>query len=223
MKQLADGVWHLNTLPIPAAVNAYLVEDVLIDAGTRHSAKGILRDLEGHGLAAHALTHAHADHQGSSHEVCTKLGVPYWVPAGDAALAEQPDLIKGTMSGHPVAKLFFKAFVGPGHRVDRELGEGDDVAGFRVIDAPGHSPGQVVFWRESDRVLIIGDVLNDMDVLTGIPGLRLPKDYLTADPAQNRRSAKKLAALEPNLVLFGHGRPLRDTRKFVDFLNALPD
>ena len=72
-------------------------------------------------------------------------------------------------------------------------------------------------------MLILGDVLNNMDVVTGIPGLRLPKNFLTPDPDENRRSAKKLAALEPKLVLFGHGAPLRDTKKFVDFLNGLPD
>ena len=44
----------------------------------------------------------------------------------------------------------------------------------------------------------------------------------TVDPVENRRSARKLAPLEPKLVLFGHGRPLRDTRKFVDFVATLP-
>jgi len=43
-----------------------------------------------------------------------------------------------------------------------------------VIDAPGHSAGHVVFWRESDRVLIIGDVLANMDQYTGIPGCTSP-------------------------------------------------
>ena len=61
-----------------------------------------------------------------------------------------------------------------------------------------------------------------MDQLTLIPGLHEPKPYLTPDPAENRRSARKLAALEPKLVLFGHGAPLRDTKKFVDFVQALP-
>jgi hydroxyacylglutathione hydrolase len=88
---------------------------------------------------------------------------------------------------------------------------------------PGHSAGHVAYWREFDGVLILGDVLNNMDVITAIPGLTVPKDYLTPDPAENRRSAKKLAALEPKLVLFGHGAPLRDTRKFVDYVNGLPD
>ncbi len=71
------------------------------------------------------------------------------------------------------------------------------MAGFRVLHVPGHSAGHVAFWRESDRVLVLGDVLNNMDVVTGLPGLRDPKPYLTPDPAENRRSARKLAALEP--------------------------
>ena len=222
MKQLADDVWHLNTLFIPNSVNAYLLGDVLVDAGTRRSGKGILRDLHGHDVAAHALTHAHPDHQGASREVCTTLGIPYWVPEGDVDAAEDPSLIGKRQPDHFVAQFFARIFTGPGHKVDRVLNDGDEVAGFKVIATPGHSAGHVVYWRESDGVLVIGDVLNNMDVVTAIPGLRLPKGYLTADPDENRRSAKKLAALEPRLVLFGHGAPLRDTKKFVDFLDDLP-
>ena len=223
MKEVADGVWHLNTIVIPNSVNAYLLGDVLVDAGTRRSGKGILRDLEGHDVTAHALTHAHPDHQGASHEVCTTLGIPYWVPEGDVDAAEDPSLIAQRQPDSFLAQLFARLFTGPAHKVDRVLRDGDEVAGFRLIATPGHSAGHVVLWRESDRVLVIGDVLNSMDVLTMIPGLRLPKDALTPDPDQNRRSAKKLAALEPKLVLFGHGPPVRDTKKFVDFLNDLPD
>jgi hydroxyacylglutathione hydrolase len=223
MKELADGVWHLNCLFLPNSINAYLVGDVLIDAGTRHSAKGILKDLEGHDVSAHALTHAHPDHLGASHEVCTKLGIPYWVPEKDVEVAENTDLIYDLQPDHFMARLFIKTMSGPSHKVDRALVDGDEVAGFKVIHSPGHSAGHVVYWRESDGVLILGDVLNNMDIITAIPGLRLPKNFVTPDPDTNRRSAKKLAELEPKLVLFGHGAPLRDTRKFVDFLNGLPD
>jgi hydroxyacylglutathione hydrolase len=223
MKQLADGVWHLNTFFMPNSINAYLVEDVLIDAGTRRSGKGILKDLEGHTLSAHALTHAHPDHQGASHEVCTARDVPFWVGEGDVDAAEDPDLIGDRQPQHPMARFFNRIFRGPGHPVDRTLREGDEVAGFRVIATPGHSAGHVVFWRESDGVLIVGDVFNNMDIVTAIPGLTLPKDFVTPDPAENRRSARKLGELEPKLVLFGHGAPLRDTRKFVDFCAAIED
>ena len=120
-----------------------------------------------------------------------------------------------------MAHFFWRIFHGPGHKVDRVIGEGDEVGGFRVIDAPGHSAGHVVFWRESDRVLIIGDVLANMDQYTGIPGLHEPKPALTPDPARNRESARKLAALEPELVCFGHGAPLRDPRKLKEFVDGL--
>ena len=56
-----------------------------------------------------------------------------------------------------------------------------------------------------------------MNVMTGIPGLHEPRVEFTPDPARNRESARRLAALEPALVCFGHGPPLRDTRKFVQF------
>jgi len=223
MKELADGVWQLNCFLLPNSINAYLVGDVLIDAGTRHSAKGILKDLDGHVVTAHALTHAHPDHLGASHAVCSKLDTPYWVPDKDVEVAEDPDLIYDYQPNHFMARFFIKTMNGPAHKVDRALVDGDEVAGFKVIFSPGHSKGHVVFWRESDGVLILGDVLNNMDILTGIPGLRLPKSFVTPEPDVNRRSAKKLAELEPKLVLFGHGAPLRDTRKFVDFLNGLPE
>jgi hydroxyacylglutathione hydrolase len=222
VKQLADGVWHLNTVPLPHAVNAYLLEDVLIDAGTRQSRKAILRQLRGHEVSAHALTHAHPDHQGSSHAVCEELGIPFWVGERDADAAEDPELIRQRQPSNRVARFCVRIFTGPGQPVDRMLHEGDEIGGFKVVDAPGHSAGHIVFWRQTDGVLILGDVLVNIDQLTLIPGLHEPKSYLTPDPAENRRSARKLASLEPNLVLFGHGAPLRETKKFVDYIEALP-
>jgi hydroxyacylglutathione hydrolase len=221
MKQLADGVWQLSGFP-PNSINVFVIEDVLIDASTRYATRRILRQVSDHKLSAHALTHAHPDHQGASHNVCERLGIPYWVGEGDADAAETPDLIGERQPDHPIAQLFFKTCTGPGHPVDRKLVEGDTVAGFQVLSVPGHSAGHVAFWRESDRVLIAGDVFNSANVFTGIPGLRLPYDFFTPDPAQNRRSAKRLGELEPKLVLLGHGPPYRDTQKFVDFCAALP-
>jgi hydroxyacylglutathione hydrolase len=222
MREAAPGVWQLRGFP-PNAINVYLVEDVLVDAASRHAAGRILRQLEGRTVRAHALTHAHPDHQGASHEVCTKLGLPFWVGEADADAAENPDLIGERQPKNAIARFYIRIFTGPGHPVDRRLREGDEVAGFRVLEVPGHSAGHVAFWRESDRVLILGDVITNIDQLTGLPGLHEPKPYLTPDPATNRRSAKRLAALEPDLVLFGHGAPLRDRRKFVEFVEALPD
>ena len=222
MKQLADGVWQLSLFP-PNAINVFLLDDVLIDASTRFAARKIIKELEGRPLSAHALTHAHPDHQGASHAVCERFGVPYWVGEKDVEPAENPKLIGERQPDHFMTRLFGTHMTGPAHHVDRHLHEGDEVASFKVIDVPGHSAGHVAFWRQSDGVLVLGDVLNSADVYTLIPGLREPKTYFTPDPAENRRSARKLGLLEPKLVLFGHGPPVRDTKKFVDFVNGLPD
>ena len=221
MKQLAADVWQLRGTP-PNVINVYLIDDVLIDAGSRYAGRRILRQLRDREVNAHALTHAHPDHQGSSHEVCEKLGIPYWVGENDVAAAEDPRLIGESQPNHPMTRFFARACTGPAHTVDRSLREGDEVGSFKVLDAPGHSPGHVAYWRESDRVLILGDVLTNINVSSGLPGLHEPKRYLTPDPARNRESARRLAKLEPTLVTFGHGAPLRDTRKFVEFVEALP-
>lgn len=223
MKELAPDVWHLDTIAMPNAINAYLIGDVLVDAGGRRSGRRILRALRGHEVGAHALTHAHPDHQGASHEVCEALELPFWVGEGDVDAAETPALIRERQPNHPVAQLMDRLYTGPGHPVDRELREGDEVAGFQVLDVPGHSAGHVALWRESDRVLVAGDVLNSANPFTGIPGLRQPYDFFTPDPETNRRSAKRLGKLEPSLVLLGHGPPVRDTRKFVEFCERLPE
>jgi hydroxyacylglutathione hydrolase len=220
VKELASGVFQLRGFP-PDAINVYLVEDVLIDAATRMAGRRILREVKGREVNAHALTHAHSDHQGASKQVCETLGIPFWVGERDAEVAERPELIRERQPPRLINRLYWRLWAGPGHPVDRHLREGDEVAGFRVLDTPGHSRGHVAYWRESDRVLILGDVLANMDTTTGRPGLHEPKPYFTPDPAENRRSAKRLAELEPSLVLFGHGRPLRDTQKLVDFVRAL--
>ena len=95
------------------------------------------------------------------------------------------------------------------------------VGDFRVVDAPGHSAGHVVYWREGDRTLLLCDVLNNMDIYTGLPGLHEPKPSVTPDPERNRESIRRLGELEPALVMFGHGAPLRDTAKFVSFCRGV--
>jgi hydroxyacylglutathione hydrolase len=121
-----------------------------------------------------------------------------------------------------IAKLLTRLPLPKPHPVERKLREGDDIAGFKVLDVPGHSPGHVAYWRESDRTLICGDVLFNLGLPTLKPGLREPYASLTPDPARNRDSARRLAQLNPNLILFGHGPPLRDGDRFVRFVESLP-
>jgi hydroxyacylglutathione hydrolase len=220
LKRLANDVYLLDGFP-PFAINVYMIGDVLLDAGSRHASKRILKQLRGRTIAAHALTHAHPDHQGSSHHVCDTLSIPLWCGALDADAIEDGEIAE-RQPQHPISALIGRAFTGPPHPVARRLREGDNVAGFTVLDVPGHSNGHVAYWREADRTLICGDVFTNVDTVTGIPGLHAPHSFLTPDPARNRDSMRRLAELEPELICFGHGRPLRDPGKLKAFTDRLP-
>jgi hydroxyacylglutathione hydrolase len=215
IRRVAEDVFHIPLTPRDG-VNAYLLGDVVVDAGTKVNAKRLIKALHGHAVGAHALTHAHPDHAGGSRRLVEAFDVPVWVGERDRAAVEAggPPAPETWPAG-AVARLGgFEAV-----SVARSLREGDDLGhGFTVLEAPGHSDGHVAFWREGDRTLVLGDVLFNMHPLTTRPGLRQPPRILTRDPQVNRESARRLAALEPELVLFGHGPPLRDPAVLTAFV-----
>jgi hydroxyacylglutathione hydrolase len=201
MRQVADGVWQISLMPRDA-VNAYVLGDVLVDAGYGGQGKKVVKALGGHRLTAHTLTHAHPDHAGGSKHVVDTLGVPFWAPANDAGAVERGQSEGPDRRFNGLVERMGRFATVP---ITRRLQEGEEVAGFTVIDTPGHSPGHISFWRESDRVLVCGDVWFNMNVFTLRPGLRAPLKLPTVDPALNARSQQKLVDLQPDVVCFGHG------------------
>jgi hydroxyacylglutathione hydrolase len=220
MKQIADGLEQVPGAP-PNAINVYVMNGVVVDAGTRHARRRILKAVGGRKISAHAVTHAHADHQGASAAICAALGVPFYGPAAEADALESGDL-RATMPLNAITRWQLKHWAGPGVPVARRLREGDAVGGFTVLETPGHSPGHVSYWREADRVLVVGDVLFGQHPVTGRPGLHEPPARFTADVARNRGSIRRLAALEPAVAVFGHGPPMRDPAAFARFAAGLP-
>jgi glyoxylase-like metal-dependent hydrolase (beta-lactamase superfamily II) len=219
MKRLAPGVWRVKEFPGPT-INVYLAENVLIDAGRKWDRRRIFADLEGVEIAEVALTHVHPDHQGCAKWVCEARKVPL------ACHADDVDAMEGRApvgSGKAlVPRIYDKIWTGPPHKVERVLDEGDEVAGFRVVHAPGHARGEVIFFRDSDRVAICGDVVRNLNYLTLRPSILEPPEEMSYDPAENRRSIRKLAALEPSLILPGHGPAISDMDDFRRFVAALP-
>jgi hydroxyacylglutathione hydrolase len=219
VRRLAPGVWRLKEVPRPV-INVYLAENVLIDAGRRWDRKRIFRELDGIEIGEVALTHVHPDHQGCAKWVCDARGVPLACHADDVDAMEGRRPVGAGQTA--LARFYDRAWTGPPRQVDRVLAEGDEVAGFRVVHAPGHARGQVIYFRDSDRVAICGDVVRNMSFLTTLAGVREPPDELTYDPPENRRSIRKLAALEPSLILPGHGPEITDMVEFQRFAEALP-
>jgi glyoxylase-like metal-dependent hydrolase (beta-lactamase superfamily II) len=228
MKEIAPDLFMLRGFP-PAAFNVYVIRAsdgwILVDTSTRHSRRRILRQLPGK-LEAIFITHAHRDHAGSMHAVAVETGAPVWTGERDADAVEgkAPEPLPEQHKDHIVNRLLAGWWKDP-HPVERRLLDGDEVAaGFSVIDFPGHTPGQIGLWRESDRTVVCADVMRSMDMLTGRRQLGEIPEIFTVDVGGSRRSIRKLAALEANTICFGHGPPLtkNTAERINEFAAHLP-
>lgn len=208
--------------PVGGSLVGAPAENVIVDAGTPWTRRRLLAALEGRPLAAHVLTHAHPDHQGGTAALCAARSIPLWCGARDRDAAQRADFAAAWQGRrrYPMFRLA-QRLGGPGQPVARTLYEGDVVAGFEVIETPGHTPGHISLWRPSDGVVILGDVASHRNPLSLSSGLREPTRLFTYDPLENRRSIHKIAALGPRLVCFGHGPPLVDGERFVRWAESL--
>ena len=201
-------------------LNAYVVDGVLIDSGTRWWRRRLLRHLRERDIRAHVLTHAHPDHQGKSALVCRELDVPLLCNEEEREAVESGETLE-PMPQNRASHLLDRFAGGPDHPVERTVEEGDEVGSFEVVETPGNAPGHISLWRERDGTVILGDVLANIDPWTFRRGLHtLPRQF-TDDPAQSIRSARKIADLEPDVICFGHGPPLHDSTRFQDFVATL--
>jgi hydroxyacylglutathione hydrolase len=221
MERVADGVWLLRG-GMGKAMNVYFLEDdggvVQFDAGTKSMTRKAREAAEQlGGLQRIVLGHAHADHRGTA----PYLGVPVHCHPDEIADAESNAAIAPYMdlSQLPVAPVrwiyptLLRRWDGGPVKIDGTVSEGDEVAGFRVLHFPGHAPGLIGLWRESDRLAIVSDVvyLVDSARLRPLPKgeASVPHPAWAWDHAKAKESVSKLAALEPAVVCAGHERPLR--------------
>lgn len=219
LRQIAPEVFQISLMP-RNSINCYIIEGVLVDSGIRSSYSTIKKALLNIPVHQHVLTHAHADHQGCSDQICSEFELPLCCHAHEIFKTQTGLVTKDyPRPQHWIAKLQQRYWAGQGHQVDRTIAENDWVGNFRVIETPGHSPGHISLFREHDGVLIIGDAATNMNLLTTLPGLRLPPNVFTSDQQNNIQSLHKLAKLHPSIICFGHGPIMRNSeRKFEQFV-----
>lgn len=224
MKQIAPNLYQFRFL-WPHAFNVYYIETeregVMVDASTRWSWPLIQEQLRNRKVTALLLTHAHPDHQGCAAKICARWRAPLLVHEADAESAEgRAPLVRQNRAWELIGNM---VWAGPRSAVERRLREGDEVAGFRVVHLPGHTPGHIGLFRESDRVFIVGDVLNTNDYLTGLfPVVRESPRTFSFDPAENRASIRKMCSYEPSMICPGHGPPLRNLERLRRLCARLP-
>ncbi len=221
MEKVADGVWLLRG-DIGKKMSVYFLEDgdgvVQFDAGTKTMVKEARAAAERlGGLKRIVLGHAHPDHRGTA----PSLGAPVHCHPDEVAYAENPDwrwdyldLVQLPALPRLIFPLLLRRWDGGAVKVDGTVEEGDEVAGFRVIHFPGHAPGLIGLWRESDRLALVSDVVYLLDsTKLGKPlpagEASVPHPAWGWDHAKAKESVRKLAALEPATVCTGHEPPLR--------------
>jgi glyoxylase-like metal-dependent hydrolase (beta-lactamase superfamily II)/ketosteroid isomerase-like protein len=212
---VAEGVWVVQGQP--ARCNVYLLEDqggvTLFDAGARTMVRAVAAaGAKLGGIARIVLGHGHTDHRG----VAPSLGVPVLCHPEEVQDAEGsggfrywPDGLSGLpFPLRPVHRMLHRyAWDGGPVQISGTVREGDEVAGFRVIDLPGHAPGQIGLWRESDRLALVSDCFYTLDMWGRDCAPRVPFDMYNFDTEQARASIRKLAALEPAAAWPGHAKP----------------
>ncbi|WP_407480657.1 MBL fold metallo-hydrolase [Elizabethkingia meningoseptica] len=218
LRQIAPEVFQVSLMP-RNSINCYIIEGVLVDSGIRSSYNTIKKTLQKMPVYQHVLTHAHPDHQGCSDQICAEFEIPLLCHADEVFRTETGMVTTDYPTPqHWLAKLQQKYWAGQGHKVDRTIVENDRIGNFQVIETPGHSAGHISLFRERDGVLIIGDVVTNMNLLTTAVGLRLPPNMFTSDRQCNIKSLQKLAKLNPAIICFGHGPIMQNKdRKFEQF------
>jgi glyoxylase-like metal-dependent hydrolase (beta-lactamase superfamily II) len=226
---VAPGVWGKKD----TFVNYYMIKDdqsnswALIDSGLKWSASSIKKmatEIFGpHSRpAAIILTHGHFDHVGSVLTLAKEWDVPVYahkmeIPFLTGKSSYPP--ADPSVGGGLMASMSFLYPTSPIDLAEYVQGLPDDnsIPGFpewKYIFTPGHSPGHISLFREKDKVLIAGDAFvttqaeSAVSALTGIPKISGPPKYLTINWASAKLSVIKLAALDPEVIATGHGRPM---------------
>jgi glyoxylase-like metal-dependent hydrolase (beta-lactamase superfamily II) len=201
---------------------------VLIDTGLHGTADRIASAAEarfgaGARPSAIILTHGHFDHVGTVGELAERWDTPVYAHemempylTGRSAYPPPDPTVGGGLIAL-LSPLYPKSPLDLGDRVLTLPADGGvpGMPGWRWLYTPGHAPGHVSLFRDSDRSLIAGDAFvttkqeSVFSVLVQRPEIHGPPMYFTPDWDGAKASVERLAALEPDLAATGHGAPLR--------------
>lgn len=182
----------------PFSTNAYLAvcrrtHQVAIIDPAPGSFQALADAIEAQKLTPKALllTHSHWDHIADVSKIKAKYNIPVYIHSQDAPNLEAPgsDRLPCWIHIEPVIP---EVLLNEGDYID--IGD----IHFKVIHAPGHTPGGVCFYSENDRILMSGDTL--------FKGTIGNISFPTSNPADMWVSLEKLSRLPAETKVYpGHG------------------
>jgi glyoxylase-like metal-dependent hydrolase (beta-lactamase superfamily II) len=194
----------VHVIPL-VRVQAHLVNErpaTLIDAGLAGSSGRIAGALAARGRSLSDVTrvictHGHPDHAGGARELA-ELGIEILIHPADAE-AMRTDL--RTALRNPSRGRFFASMTPelPSYTPINDRDVLPILGGLEVIHTPGHTPGSVCLYGARDRVLFVGDVLQRRFGRVSFASALFSDDYASA-----KRTLKRLATLDVEVIMFGH-------------------
>lgn len=215
IRTISENVIQLTRLRF---VNAYLVREddgfTLVDTGLGGAADTLLAIARRNGAQIRriALTHGHQDHAGSLDALRKRLGSEVEISMSDFDAREcaGEHVIEGKRRGS-WARLETKP--------DVRLTGGERIGNLEAIPTPGHTPGHLAFLDARDRTLFAGDTFTTY-WRAEIPNRAAQPFPLAAMGTQDGEriidAARALRALDPSVLLVGHGPAVRNPREAMD-------
>ena len=181
--------------------NSYIINGkkmVVIDTGLPGNSRKIINYIRvalkrsPNDVTTIILTHYHADHSGNVYELKNLTGAIIAIHADDA------DYVSGKKE-MPAGRTPIQ-HVTP----DTLLQDGDKIAGLTCVHSPGHTAGSVALYDPNRRILFSGDTLGfDEGHVHG------PREEFSEDMKLVKNSIITLSGLDYDLMLPGHGSPLK--------------
>ena len=243
--EIRPGLWNLRLplmWPGITHVNALVFERVgpgimLVDCGSAGDPTcwdALVRGLDGAGFGIRdvvdlVVTHAHSDHLGLAARIASESGCTTWMHPAHQAFTDgalEPERIHAARErrarAEGVPEDVIDQYTDVGEETDfalsplppfEELHDGvtlpSALGTWEVFETPGHSPSHVSLYQPEQRLLVAGDLVSRVFA----PWY----DYgYTRDPvAELSASLRRIAELDVDLALPGHGRPIEDLDEVI--------